>query len=91
MSLTRDLKLKKVLDLTRALEERKALYAELDRLILELQSEGFVKAEIDGLVLELKDNFAAGNVGFTTAAVKRFEIEVITKELAEKREKRKAK
>ena len=80
--------LAEVLDLQRQIEERKALYGQLDALILRLVSEGFRSAEIDGMVLTLKDNFAETNTGWTRSAVKRWEIETITKELSEKRKAR---
>lgn len=78
-------KLKRVIEIVEELEVRKALYTEFDRLVLELVSEGFTTARVNDLVLNLKDNFASGNTGWTSAAVKRYDIEVISKELAEKR------
>ena len=83
--------LREVLDLQRQIEERKSLYARLDALILELVAGQFKSAEIDGMVLALKDNFAESNTGWTRSAVKRWEIEAISKDLAMKREARKAK
>lgn len=66
-------KLAKLLSLHQALEERKALYAELDALVLELQSEGFSHAVFEGLEITLVDNFAAANTVFRPAGVKRYE------------------
>lgn len=82
-------KLKRLLDIQRELDVRKALYAEYDKIVLELVQEKFIRAAVDGFVLELKDNFLESNTGWTRSAVKRYEVEVITEELAEKR-KRKA-
>jgi hypothetical protein len=80
-----------VLELTRGIEERKALYAELDALILELRAEGFTQADHEGQRLELVDNFAEGrNTVFRPAGVKRFEISVDTIAACEKRAARKA-
>jgi len=75
----------RLLDIKKELEERKKLYEEFDTLIQTLAEENFLTAEIDGMVLNLKDNFAKSNTGWTAAAVKRYDLEVITKELAEKR------
>lgn len=69
-------KLARVLELQRELDVRKELYAELDRLTLELQAEGFVSEELDGLILELVDNFKSGNTVFRPAGVKRYELKV---------------
>lgn len=81
--------LRRVIQIQAELDVRKSLFDELDRLILELKSDGFKSEELDGLVLTLKDNFADDkNVGWTRAAIKRFEIEVISKELNEKRKRR---
>ena len=72
--------------LTAALEERKKLYTEYDQLIMTLVENGFERAEFADSVFELCDNFAKGkNTAWTSAAVKRYEIEIITKELAAKR------
>jgi hypothetical protein len=81
----------RLLDLQRELDARKALYAEFDALLLSLVRDGALTAEIDGLVLEIKDTFAESNTGWTRSAVRRFDLEVITKELQAKREKRKEK
>jgi hypothetical protein len=69
-------KLRKVLELTEALEARKALYDELDKLTLELQSEGFVQALVDGNLITMQDNFSEKNVQWRMAAVRRYEIKI---------------
>lgn len=72
-----ELKLKRVIELQTGIEERKALYAELDQLTLELKADGFSDATLDGLVIELVDNFADGrNTVFRPAGVKRYEMRV---------------
>lgn len=68
--------IKQALDLVARLEERKALYAELDAVTLALRDCGFVSTELDGLTLSLVDNFAEGNTVFRPAGVKRFELKV---------------
>lgn len=78
-------KLARVISIVKELEARKALYAELDQLIQELVAEGFKEAIVDEMFLTLKDNFADKNTGWTAAAVKRFEIEIETKEEREAR------
>lgn len=81
-----NIKLKRVLEIQKELEVRKALYDELDRLTLELKAGGFVSAELEGLRLELIDNFAEGkNTCFRPAGVKRFEIDVEPLETYQKR------
>jgi hypothetical protein len=82
--------LTEVLSLKKELDARKELYSRLDELLLELVRSDFKSAEIDGMVLTLKDNFAESNTGWTRSAVKRYEIETVTKELAAKREAKKA-
>lgn len=79
----------RLIDIKRELDERKALFAEFDELIIALAESNFKSAEIDGMVLTLKDNFAEGNTGWSAAAVKRFDLDIITKELALKRAVRK--
>lgn len=86
-----NVKVARLLDIQRELELRKALYAEYDKLLLELVAEGFESAEVDNMVLTLKDNFALSNTGWTRSAVRRWDIEVVSRELMVKREKRKAK
>ena len=81
-------KLAKVIELHERIKLLKELYAELDGVILELVADGFKSAELNNLVLTLKDNFADTNTGWTRSAVKRWDVEVITKELAAKRERR---
>lgn len=81
-------KLAKVLSLIRELDMRKALYAELDALVLELQAGGFKTADLEGMRVELVDNFAESNVCFRPAGVKRYEI---TSEPIERALKREAK
>ncbi len=67
-------KLKKVLDLKRELDERKKLYAEFDKALLELKDSGFVSEVIEGREYRLVDNFAESNTGWTAAAVKRYDL-----------------
>jgi hypothetical protein len=90
-----DPRLTRLIDICKLLEERKVLYAEYDTIVVELASEGFASALVDDMVLELKDNFANGNVGWTSAAVKRFEVTIEAKEdhdrKAAKRAKKEAK
>lgn len=85
-------KLARILDITHELELRKALYAELDALVLELRDGGFVSADLDGFRMALVDNFADGrNVVFRPAGVKRFEVNVEPVEKALAREAKAAK
>ena len=83
-------KLRKVLDLMNELDARKALYDELDRLTLELQTEGFSHELIDGKVITLRDNFAEKNTVFRVAGVKHYEIVVESPETVAKREAKKS-
>jgi len=69
-------KLARVIELTRELEIRKALYDELDKLTLELKAEGFNHKIMLGLEITLKDNFESANVQWRMAAVRRYEIKV---------------
>lgn len=70
-------KIKRVLSIVQELEVRKELYAELDRLTLELQAANFTSTTLDGMFIELVDNFAGGkNTCFRPAGVKRFEMTV---------------
>lgn len=83
----RELKLKRILDITEELEVRKLLYAELDAIVLELQRDGFISADLGLLRMELVDNFDEGkNTVFRPAGVKRFEVTVEPIERALKRE-----
>lgn len=87
-----DKKLARILSINAELEQRKALYAELDALVLELQAAGFKSADLEGMRLELVDNFADGkNTVFRPAGVKRFEIDIEPVEKALKREAKNAK
>ena len=70
-------KLKRIINIVQLLEERKALYEELDALTLEVMQTGFTSGTLDGMFLELKDNFAKGNCAFRPAAVRRFEFEIM--------------
>lgn len=79
-------KLSRIIDLQREIDLRKELYSELDRIVLELRSEGFSQADQDGLRLTLRDNFAEENTVFRPAGVKRFEITVEPIERAMRRE-----
>lgn len=90
-SLNADPRVLRLLQLQGELDARKALYAEFDALILDLAQSGFVKTVIDDLTIELKDNFANGNTSFTSAAVKRYDLEVRTAEQIARREKKQAK
>ena len=75
--MNRDQALVRILEITKELEVRKELYAELDNIILQLQKSGFHAADINGMHLELVDNFAEGkNTVFRPAGVKRFEVSV---------------
>ncbi len=86
-----DNRLKRILDITAELEVRKALYTELDALVLELQAEGFKQTDLEGFRVELVDNFLEKNTVFRPAGVKRFEINVEPLDKVLKREaKRKA-
>lgn len=69
-------KLNRVLDLQKELDLRKALYAELDALIVELAQGGFKEATLNEFHLELVDNFSEKNTCFRPAGVKRFEIDI---------------
>jgi len=71
------------------LEARKALYEEYDYICVELAKHEFHRAEIGGMVFNFKDNFADKNTAFTAAGVKRFDVEVITKALDDKRKAKK--
>lgn len=68
--------LKRVIDIQRELDIRKALYTELDMLTEQLQAEGFKHAELDGMILDMVDNFEKSNTCFRPAGVKRFELKV---------------
>ena len=84
-----DPRLARVIEIKHELELRNALYAEFDLLVVELARDGFASALIGDMVLTLKDNFAGEkNTGWTSAAVKRFDIEIISTALARKRAKR---
>ena len=76
MSSDIEAKLKKLLDLTEALEARKALYDELDQLTLELQAQGFDHAVFEGKDITLVDNFNVKNVVFRPAGVRRYECKI---------------
>ncbi len=84
-------KLSRIIDIQRELDLRKELFAEYDLLVMSLAKSKFGKAYIGGLVVELKDNFDSKNTSFTTAAIKRYEVEIVSKELNAKREAKKAK
>lgn len=80
--------LSELLSVQAQLDARKALYERLNSLTLELVRLGFVRCVRGAEVIELKDNFAHGNTAWTAAPVRRFEVEVISAALAEKRAKR---
>lgn len=70
-------KLARVVELQAELDKRKELYAELDKLVLELQAEGFKSETVDGMFCELVDNFADGkNTVWRVAGVKHYEIKI---------------
>ncbi len=70
-------KIARVLELQAELDLRKELYAELDRLTLELHAEGFQSEELgEGLRIELVDNFKDGNTVFRVAGVKHYELKI---------------
>lgn len=75
-----DPRIARLIEITKELEARKALYAEFDALVLELASEAFVSAVVGEVEVRLRDNFASSNTGWTAAAVKRFDIEIDTPE-----------
>ena len=58
------------------LDERNALYKELDSIVQTLRAESFESAVLDGTQFRLRDNFAEKNTVFRPAGVKRFELEV---------------
>jgi len=77
----------RILDIKKELDERKALYEELDQLTLELKKLNFEAMTLNDMRIELVDNFAEGkNTVFRPAGVKRFEVEVETMEKWAKRE-----
>lgn len=87
-----DPRLARLIEIKKELELRNALYGEFDRIVVELAREGFSHAIVGDIVVNLKDNFSGEtNTGWTSAAVKRYDIELISRELAEKRERKKAK
>lgn len=87
-ALSADPRVLRLLQIQSELDARKALFAEFDTLVLELQSEGFHQTRIDDLVIEIEDRFASGNTAFTAAAVRRFDLKVETLEKRMKREAR---
>ena len=85
-------KLARILDIQAELDARKALYEELDNLVLELRAAGFTSTDLNGMRMELVDNFAEGkNTVFRPAGVKRFEMDIEPTEKALKREAKAAK
>ena len=82
-------KLKRLLDIKHELDIRKELYKEFDKLVLELKEEGFQKEIIDDQVILLKDNFENTNTGWTRSAVKRWDVDILTKAQYEKKESKK--
>lgn len=87
MNKTKEKKLlTRILDIKRELEERKALYAEYDKLVTELVEGGFDSGPVGEFVAVLKDNFAKGvNTAWTAAPVKRFDVEFLTDKQIAKR------
>ena len=90
-ALQADPRVLRLLQLQAELDARKALYAEFDALIVSLASDGFEQALVDDLTVELVDNFSSGNTAFTAAAVKRYDLKVLTPEQVARREKKRAK
>lgn len=86
MSNSIDDRLARLIDIKKELDLRKALFAEYDQIVVSLAQDGFLEALVGDLRLELKDNFAESNTGWTSAAVKRYEMIIEPKD-----KKRKAK
>ena len=81
MKQNNEVTLARVLEIQKELDVRKELYAEMDRLIVQLREGGFTCTELDGMLIELVDNFAekngvAVNTSYKVAGVKRFEIKL---------------
>lgn len=86
-----DARLSRLLEIQAELDARKALYTEFDALVMSLAADGFDSAIVNDLTLELVDNFSAGNTAFTAAAIKRYDLKVLTPEQVARREKKRAK
>lgn len=84
----KEFKLRRLIEIQKELDLRKALFTEYDLIVMDLAKEGFSNAEIEGLVLTLEDKFATGNTGWTSAAVKRYEMKIEPREKVEKRMKK---
>ena len=78
----------RLIDIKAELDARKALYEEYDEIVNTLAEQDFIRAEIGELVINFKDNFANKNTAFTSAGVKRFDVEIISKDLDNKRKAR---
>lgn len=82
----------RLIDVQRELDERKRFYEEYNKIVIQLVGLGFVSLDLGGVGrIELKDAYANGNTAWTSAAVQRFSIEVVSPELQAKRAKRAAK
>lgn len=68
--------LQKLLDITAQLEERKALYGELDAIVLALREQGFEHAVFAGKDITIVDNFKEKNVAWRMAAVHQYEAKI---------------
>lgn len=71
-----DVKLQELLRVYDALEERKALFLELDRLILELREAGVTEGSVGDRTVTIVDQYEAKNTAWTSAAVRRFNVKV---------------
>lgn len=74
-----EIRLARVIELVEELELRKALYAELDKLIVELLEEGFTSKMFGPYLVELVDNFEDKNTAWKAAAIKRYDVKVTRK------------
>lgn len=81
-------RLRRLVEIQRELDLRKSLYAEYDLIVMSLAKDGFSSAELDGFVLTLEDHFAQGNTAWTSAPVKRYALEIESKEKVERRTER---
>ncbi len=70
----------RAIEIQRELDVRKLLYKELDQVLLELAELGFRELEWGDLIYKLTDNFKEKNTGWTSSAVRRFELKAEKKE-----------
>lgn len=76
------------------IEKMSSLYEELDKLTMQLNGSVAVGEELltkNGNTIILKDNFQDKNTVFRPAAVKRFEVELLTPEELQKQKDKEAK